>query len=702
MKTTNATHIHPMSSSHGWSTPRYARRAGSALLIVIGTLALIAVFAVVYLSIGRTDRRTATAVRTLKDQEVSATNFGEYFSGVIGADRLDATPEYDGSGNGFGRREVTDAPYTDWTRRSESALIDGSDLFTPIGGPFDMGSLNGNTDFRVASDPWLASTLPTFLGDPGPLNTDRPFSTYEVFDPSYPNAKNFMDHRDWLQISNFAPDGRFVNLFNLRSNEAFGQSRVFGSFRAEPGVGVTVDPATGRQTRRMSEYLSLVRKENPSDASSLIRAFDPALDGIWLPGQNTPVVVPGLSAADIPNTPAVWTMYQRFMAMPINQPFLTLNRQGDISTWADPDFPAYQYADADGDGIADSRWFELVAARNLNAGNSTNPRDDIEKIYDNDTYRYFIAARAVDLSSMVNVNTATDLLTAPTMTRPLGLTPADVDLRRLLTMQDAASDFTAFNHSMPLSYAQLHRPFRRESDNEPMWGLWDSPRPARDFTRNVSDYWLYQQDFLGGGSDIRQVENITPSMLIGRFAYDALRQGIVLGGALDPNFVGFSDPTSYTPPERRFLIEYERNPVSTAGTPFETISGQSRIDQYRSVGQLDPTKAGLAWARDLDYGSGLYGMDDLAELLTFYGLNDPDVTSRLERVTQGRYESDNGDELQTRRMGPLMSNRPLELDRDQHGLAVNNLATDNPSLRPNMGSPNYRSVNGRMSFNSMA
>ncbi len=695
-------------------------RTGSALLIVIGTLALISVFAVVYLSIGRTDRRTANAIKSLKNEKDTSTNFADYFGSVIGQDRLDAFVQYDGTGNAFGRREVTDAPYTDWTRRSElgGPVTDIGLLFTPTGGPFVMGSLNANSDFRVASDPWLASTTPVYLGQQGNLNADRPFSKYAPFVLAFPNAKNFLDNRDWLQISNFAPDGRFVNLFNLRSNTArgFSNSSVngdeFGSFFAEPGVGYSVG-TDGREIRRMSNYLSLWRLDDPNVASSMIKTFDPTSFGnaVWVPGQNTPVSLPGVT--DVFNTPAVWTMYQRFMYMPINQAFITINRNDQVSTWADPDYPEYQYADANGDGMADSRWFELTAARDTNeGGNNTDPRDDVEVLYNNDTYRYFIAARAVDLSSMVNVNTATDLLVAPTTEFPLGLTPADVDLRRLLTMQDQASDYTAFNNGLPLSYRELHRPFRRDSENEPMWGIWTDGRAARNYSRNVSDYLLYQHDFeydaadlvntsmvAAEGKDIRQLESETPAMLIGRFAYDALRQGLTLGSALSDDYVGFTNTPSTL---RQHLREYERDPSSPTGDIFRQINPEQRIDQYRAVAQLDPTKLGTSWARNSEYGSGLYGLEDLTELLTFHGLNDPEVTSRLERVTSGRYQSDSGDELQSLRLGPLMSNRSLALARDQHGYAVDDLAQDNFTQRPDVSYPNFRSVNGQISQNSMA
>lgn len=677
-------------------------RIGSALLIVIGTLALISVFAAVYISIGRVDRRAANAVRVQADQQDTSFTFGEYFVTVIGGDRLDAYVQYGGaaSGTAFGRREVTDAPYTDWTRRSESSSPDGFDLFTPIGGPNAIGTIGALTDNRVASDPWLASTTPVYLGNPGFENVDRPFSNLQAFDPMIPNAKNFMDNRDWLQISNFAPDGRFVNLFNLRPNRAFNDSStIVGRFDAEPGTGIT-SRDDGRQIRRMSENLSLWNQETPGDPESMIQAFDPTIDGIWIPGENMPFTGAFTTPSDIPNTPAVWTMYQRFMFMPMNQPFVTLNRDGDISSWADPDYPPYQYADADGDGMADSRWFELVAARDKSEGDGTDEREDVEVLYNSKDYRYFVAARAVDLSSMANVNSATDLLRPPTKDYPLGLTPADIDLRRLLTMQDPAGDFSAGVTIAPLSYQNLHRPYI--GNDEPIYG---SPDPLKNYSRNVADYWYYQHGAIG--SDLRNPASNSSSMLIGRYAYDALRRGIRFGGSLDSDYKGVEIPANPTPID---LAQFEVNPE----TFIEQITAKQRVDQYMNVGSLDPTNLGTSWSRTLDfktgevatppvfYGSGLYGMDDLAELLTFHGLNDPEVTSRLEQVTNGRYEGPSGDEHLFRRVGPLMSNRPLSLDRYQHGLALTDLST-NPNQPPHQDSWNLREVsNGRVSINSMA
>lgn len=689
-------------------------RRGSALLIVIGTLALVAVFAAVYVSIGRTDRRAAAAHRSRLEQQGTSTNFAEYLSGVVAIDRLEKQVQYDASGVPFARREVTDAPYTDWTRRSESNSISGHDYFTPSGAPLTFGSLSADQDFRVASDPWLASTLPTFLGgvgfDPVSLN-ERPFSSgYDpAINPNYPNAKNFLDNRDWLQISNFAPDGRFVNLFNLRPNSAFNDNTI-GAFDAEPGFGAT--NVNGRNVRRMSQYLSLLRMDEPTDPESALTVFDPAADGVWLPGSNTPTVLSGPNAptaSQLRNTPAVWTMNQRFMYMPINQPFLTLNRQGQVSGWADPDYPAYQYADADGDGFADSRWFELVAARDSGEGADSQPREDVQWLYDKRDTRYFVAARAVDLSSMVNVNTATDQLVPPTLEHPFGATPADVDLRRLLTMQDAAENYSAHNDSFPLSYGELHRPY--VADNEPQRGPWRPENASgwedRNLRRNVADYWNYKHywSVAGGGvaseQDLRKLDMDSTAMLIGRYAYDALRRGITLGNTLGADFKGYNIEFGEIPTLGTDLLQYEIDPTDTSPVPGK-ITAEKRAQQYAGVGSLDPANIGLAAARAADFGQGLYGIDDLAELLTYHGLNDPEVTSRLERVTSGRYESPFEDvRLRTERYGPLMSNRPLSLDRYQHGLVMTNI-NQNPNTAPSYDFPNLREVNGRVAFNSMA
>ena len=693
-------------------------RRGSALLIVIGTLALVAVFAAVYVAIGRTDRRAANALRARIDQKVTSEQIADYLAGVVGDDRLDAQVVYDTSGNPFGLREVIDLPYTDWSRRSEAASGNNGEealLFLPTGRPYRQEGLNETNDFRVASDPWLASTLPTYLGNPGdPSNTfgvdERQFSSYEDFDQNYPNSKNYLEYRDWLQISNFAPDGRPVNLFNLRPNASpvagstVAQNEV-GGFTSEPGFG-TSPRADGRQIRRMSNYLSIFKLEEGVDPTvALIQASDPNQDGIWVPGHNEQLMLSGLSGLDLYNTPAVWTMYQRYMFIPMNQPFVTKDRTGRETSWANPDYPPYQYADADGDGFADSRWFELRSARDSSNG-SGSEREDIESLFEQGDYRYFIAARAVDLSSMVNVNTATDQLAPPSIEYPMGLTPAEVDLRRLLTMQDQAGDYTSAKapvSGVSLSMQAAPRPYTTSEvlANPTSWAM---PSNNLHFQRDVQDYNFYQLTARNSNFDLRTLDTDAPSLLIGRYAYDALRRGILFGGSLSDRYQGYNlqagdSPTS---PSRSDLVQYQIDPSDTSGSiPPAPIDAEGRYEQYMQVGRLDPINSALEWSTDntVNQGGGLYGIDDLAEILTYHGLNDPDFTSRLERVVSGRFISPTDDELQARRMSPMMSNRSLSLDRYSHSRIL-----DHNDLRwaPTIENPSVPSRIGEISRNSLA
>ncbi len=694
---------------------RAPHERGSALLIVIGTLALVAVFAAVYVSIGRTDRRAAQTFRNRVEQQDKSFQFAEYLSGIIGDDRLDAYVQYDINGNPFARREVVDVVYTDWSRRSEVNLGVNSEealLFTPTGRPYRMEGLTADTDFRVQNDPWLAATTPTFLGDPGASDNpftgvdERPFGKIIPGDLSRPNGGSYLDQRDWLQISNFAPDGRPVNLFNLRPNTSdFGVRGVnngdVGGFDAEPGIGVSPRASDGRRIRRMSNYLSLLNVADPTDPQTFLRAFDPTTDGIWVAGYNTPIAGPdlGIPANEIANTPAVWTMNQRFMFMPMNQPFVILNRLGEESSWADPDYPAYQYADADGDGFADSRWFELRSARDLGAGDAFgSARDDIQDLFEQGDMRYFFAARAIDLSSMVNINTATDGLVTPSVAYPMGSSPAEIDLRRLLTMQDQAENYVAMTSTagpnfLPLSLNAAPRPYA-ETEIIATPRVWDlATRPEEDFRRAPEDYQFYQADLASTSTnDLRSPLANSPSMLIGRYAYSALRRAIRMGGTPGNQFRGFDLESGGSASSARDLIQFETmDPNSPTSMP---ITAQERYEQYIEIGRQYSANPGL-----ITSSAGLFGIDDLSELLTFHGLNDPDFTSRLERVADGRFESGTGDPIQTRRLSPLLSNRDLTLDRFGH---TRILSTVDMRTAPYLDNLTDLTRIGEISRNSMA
>ena len=99
-----------------------------------------------------------------------------------------------------------------------------------------------------------------------------------------------------------------------------------------------------------------------------------------------------------------------------------------------------QWVDTDGDGFVDARWCELVDAF-LDADNP------LWALPQQGRMRMFLAARCIDLSGLVNVNTATDFTLDPgtfvvnpsgaiRQFYPAGLTPSDIDLRRVLSLVD--------------------------------------------------------------------------------------------------------------------------------------------------------------------------------------------------------------------------------------------------------------------------
>lgn len=351
------------------------QQRGSVLVIVIGMLALMSVTTVIYLAIGRGDRRASGIVVQKNDIEDSMVRFGDYISSIIAEDAL--ATFVDGEANfGLGlepviRREAIDYPWTDYLMRSDVTSLGADEYaFNPIG-TFDELWTGSGVDLRQPSDPWLASTEPTWLN----------------FDSNPPTNEDILESsRDWAQISNIAPDGRFVNLFNLR-----------GHFDAEPGVSLSGDP-------KLSDDLTLFKKP-----------VDPAARAV--PEKRLDFD----SRAPDPDIPAHWGMRQRAMFRPAGV--------GAVDGgWRDSEFHPYQYVDADGDGMLDSRWVELKDASDPADIRSTLPEDD--------RYRYFLGVRIIDLSGLINLNTATSFRDEPTRSAPAGYYPGDIDLRRLLTLQD--------------------------------------------------------------------------------------------------------------------------------------------------------------------------------------------------------------------------------------------------------------------------
>jgi hypothetical protein len=623
-------------------------RRGSALILVLGALALITVLAAVYLTIGASDTRTAQAVRATAEQAQVEQEVADHIAEVIGQDRLDTYPEPSllGTPSTFAR-ELFDYPSTDWSVRSTTTDALSYRRASASGRHVEPW-LGGGRDLRVASDPWLASTRPTFLGASRLFEQGR-------------RDRRFLDDRDWAQISALAPDMRFVNLFNLLPFEAQGGlgtlSGSRGGFDAEPGIDFYND-ANGARRRRMSEGLSLLRLQAPGDKASRIQAFDPVPGRVaWVPGFDLPQGVVLDDNADLRNVPAVWASNQRYLAMPANQAFYILDRAGRFADWSSPDYPAYQYADADGDGVYDARWIELTDTRVDGVIRDLLPfsRKDL---------RVFVAARVEDLSARINVNTATDLLSPPTVDHPLGLTPADIDLRRVLTMEDTALEFG-------IGLGELDHP---DNDADP--------------TSVYKEYETYDWRTLNfstpavsGVLSGALLQEMTASESIGALAYDAVRLALSRGEAMDDRYFGPGVPSDFgtfgtearlvLTPASRFWYTFDEPTAQWVDQGDDERRAEARAESFLDAGRYARHERGAFRSSADEVGPiGVFDRGDLAELLTYRGVNDPRVTGRLEQVMMGRADvtlrdppGAQGTRQSTRRLSPLLSNRPLEIDR---------------------------------------
>lgn len=536
-----------------------AHRRGTFLVLVVGVLALLAVVAILYASIGMGDRQRVAALQRSDELQKYPDAVRDYVAGIIADAAL--APVWDHAGTGpvtnyttvdqipSKGRAAWDSPSTSYLARSAltgAPVPQGTVKFDPTGSPRVDATMPRLPSTWIPSSPWLASTTPTHLGDPA-----------DVSDPDRP----YLFARDWAQVSSVAPDGHFVNLYNLR-----------GNFNASP--------------RAMMNNLFLLRRP-PGWATERL-------------SQRTPQTDFGV-AADV-NVPAHWSARQAGAY----QPALDLEHNGDS-----PEYLLYQWADADGDGYVDSRITELT-----DVGLGTFPIPRTEGV------RYFVAVRIVDASGLINVNTAGDLMAAPTEAAPLGASPAELDLRRALMMTDAYENYALSGN--PVGYDGLFRA---------------GTTPANPPTASVENVFTEAN-----------------ARFIGQRAYDAIRLAIASGTAIPS-----ANPTNTTDEFLGVnLAPPATNPTSFAALYRLDIGADRRRWDFETpnitpTGGVTPVSASVA--RSLYYGTrldtllnafntadanrplgfrGWFGLDDLYELHARSGLNDASITSALEATVDGR------------------------------------------------------------------
>ncbi len=367
---------------------RARKRRGSVILLAIATLAIIAIAGLSYMTVVSIDRSSSGAYANQTNFRQQVTGVTQHIGALLTADLFGnkivstSTPRYPSDSSGatsasywpkmFEDGETWDAPTTATKANGEFLYFDPR-----IGGMQDSARLQyrtngirGRFEAAVPDDAWLASTEPEDWDGDGLIDGYRQISNLRMaYTLGDLDFDGDIDATDGDEW--IRGDGHFVDLA-----EWFFQEE---DFRANPGAELW--DFTDVEIRSRDSRFGLV---NLGEAS-----IGPE-QGI---NQETHTL----------------QMDQMFIVGAADEPSdedSQLNHV-DVRRWAD----------TDGDTFPDARWQQLDALGDLFG------------------QRWFVAARIIDNSALVNVNTAIDIGIDPisgAMDPGNGMTPADVDFRRLL------------------------------------------------------------------------------------------------------------------------------------------------------------------------------------------------------------------------------------------------------------------------------
>jgi hypothetical protein len=570
--------------------------------MVVGVLALLSIIAVAYVSIGQADRRgSATVVRAVRlDDQRDAV--ADYLGSLIARDvfSVEWEPIVPGElgvspASGVYRkvRVQTDYPHTALMRRDPlapaktrpdttlPAWARASDYRKVVSQLPPRLNPNGWVAFSPAGygdDPWLADAFPS--------SWDNGSDPFIVITPAVNADDRYRQRVGWKHISCVAPDGRFVNIGTLRPTV----QNPRGAFAARPGIAGPGNPGAPDPAARSAQM------------SWGLGLFD-EYGNMSQPTSNNIRLADGSGGFADRNVPAHWSNYQRWLFRPARE----LPRQpvGGGPNYGPEDlrYLPYQFCDADGDGYFDSRWIELT--------DSSQRNFVIPGLSLAGPARIFLGVRIIDASALLNVNSATDFggvgaganrYDGPDLSFPVGLTPADTDLGRLLRLVDARDTYGA-------TYADLLQSWPATGPQPPTppaydYSGYDGPAAQAAGADALTGIWAGASGNLLGLT-VQLGAAAAPAPLA------QARTGFYLGSGRDPGAARFQAAAAGTPSD-----------IFTFGDPFDS--------------------------------------SDLLELLKFRGVNDPTFTSRLESLAAERRPGSN---LPTS-WDPLRSTRPLLVERD--------------------------------------
>lgn len=374
--------MHPIrNTAHDARTNR--TRRGSTIVFAVGVLAVLALIAVTYTTIVRLDRSAASAYANRVD-------YNQQVYGVVNEVQALLTADL------FGNKIVTsEVP----RRTTENPLDTTSVRIWPRafedGEHYDYPSVDTDPDTMTFHDP--------VVGEIDNPNAPWSLTLNQTFSPSTPffSASTRRDDA-WLSATepadNVAGDQRpdtWPQITNLRS--------AYRWRAPEPGV----DLRNGYWTRDDGRFVDLAQWFLQEDAQAPGRG-NPNADLFEF--EYTGVANQGL--APVENSPAL-AVGQEVFDFQIHQLDLT----ADGETLNDPVLEGVDeryWVDADGDLRPDSRWTQL---------------DVLGDLYG---LKWVVAARIIDNSSMVNVNSSLELADSDPQYVGDARTPADIDLYRLI------------------------------------------------------------------------------------------------------------------------------------------------------------------------------------------------------------------------------------------------------------------------------